>query len=483
MWWERVQDQEKKPAALLDKAHQCEHDKQIRRLTKKMLTEEENFPRKVIELQSVVCEMVESEDAASDFFYDAAKFKDILTHRDYLYHYVTNPKDTISSVILVIWKSPIEGPAMVHDNLCVLYFYNSITTKESCESFGAALPERVFTEDEMAEVARVNAIIGENQDTFFEQHSTLVAVRTATSEEDQIVIEFVVLAKGFVPLEDGKELPRFVEGVPTRVRTGIAMLCGKDEQVFHRPIVPGAGFGAGPEAKLVLNPAEGTPYVATVMGTLGGCYSDGEKDYAVTCAHCIEEYATKQLRPAGTPVYQPSAMGLIVSSLTANPHRKGEYDIWKSFKGEQEAMKWLLKQEEDLKTDLPDGAQCGTVRGGVLGYIPGLETAVDCALIELTAEMHPKCRPMNLPEEVVYPDLRLGVGSTAPLFDVLNPPKRSFRLYGQGAMSSCLMRADVNPRQTTLWYRDFTVGEGLGKLTYKCVHAAVERNWTTGDVA
>jgi len=332
--------------------------------------------------KGIVCGMAESNDASA--------FKDILAHPDYVTHYVARPKGFSSQVIVVLWSSHMFGPAMVHEGKCVLYVYSQAKPKHTFESWSPApRTEKVFTNEEMTKAARVRAIIREYQSTLFQHHSNLVAIRSSRSEDGRFFIEFVVLAKDFVPIVDEEALPRVLDGVPTRVRTGIAMLCGREERAYHRPIVPGAGFAAGPEAHLDLKPSGG-PYVAPLMGTIGGTYSDGEKIYAVACAHCIKPRGTKDMHPAGTPVYQPSALCLILDSISLK--RRGEYERMRDYKGEHSAMTWLNNVEDiEAKAKLPPDAQFGTVRGGIFGPIPGSSYAVDCALLELTAEVSLKC--------------------------------------------------------------------------------------------
>lgn len=91
---------------------------------------------------------------------------------------------------------------------------------------------------------------------------------------------------------------------------------GRREQAFHRPLLPGAGFAVGEDAEWLLNVLEEN-YVPPVLGTLGGYYVVNGVRYGVTCAHCIRKHGQVNLHSQDTPVFQPSAMGLV---LTAGVH-------------------------------------------------------------------------------------------------------------------------------------------------------------------
>ena len=91
-----------------------------------------------------------------------------------------------------------------------------------------------------------------------------------------------MLCKRFVPIVDKESLPRHLEDIPTRVCSGWIELCGRKEQTFHRPLLPGAGFAAGEDAELLLN-VDQENYVPPVLGTLGGYYVANGVWYGVCC--------------------------------------------------------------------------------------------------------------------------------------------------------------------------------------------------------
>jgi len=211
-------------------------------------TEGEHFLQKIQELQSIVSGMVESENAASEEVNDDLAFERILRDRNYIAHYeARGPNSSMKKVIVVLWESRIYGPPVIHDGMYVLYVYCAPTPRESAESWCATNTppsERKFLPNEIKEAARLNGIIEKHQSTLFDAHSNLVAVKSSGSVEGQFFIDLIVLAKGFVPVKDKTALPRFIEGIPTRVSSGIVRLCGLQERMLHRPIVPGAGFAA-----------------------------------------------------------------------------------------------------------------------------------------------------------------------------------------------------------------------------------------------
>jgi len=194
---------------------------------------------------------------------------------------------------------------MFHEGYPVFYFLCGSSAEEVSKSSEDSRSEsledgtlpllRVFSTEEKEEAVEEMRIIEGDRENLFRDHSNLVAIRSALNEDVNLhrtfIIEFVVLCKHFVPVEDEKELPSEIEGIPTRVRSGFVELLGIEEREHHRPRLPGAGFAAGSKAGL---------------GTIGGFYtaSDGSV-YGVTCAHCIMTNQA-ELFPPLTPVYQPS---------------------------------------------------------------------------------------------------------------------------------------------------------------------------------
>ena len=445
-------------------------------------TEGEHLLHNIQELQSIVSGMVESK-AAFEEDNDALAFGNILRDQNYITHYeARGPKSSLKKVIVVVWDNRIPGPTMIHDGMYVLYYYCPRYPKESSESWDAktTLPiERQFSPFEMEEAASVSNMIEKHQSSLFDKHSNLVAIKSSGSTKGKFYIDFIVLAKGFVPVKDKTELPRFLEGIPTRVSSGIVQLCGLQERIYHRPIVPGAGFAAGPDARLNLAGSDAA-YNPPVLSTLGGRIRRGNDTFAIGCAHGIRKHGSNDLHPAGTPIFQPCAMGLIQNGIT--PGLKTGRENIQANKGEKRAMVWLLDQvHPPINPTLPQDAQCGTVQGGIFGHIPGRADPVDCALIRLTTDMVDRCRVTPIMDNPpIYPELRLGDGATPTFLDIQNPPNEVFTVYGQGAMSEGIMQAQVNPDEEEGFFR-IVEGGDIGFLQFRCVHALYTANWQPGD--
>ena len=296
-------------------------------------------------------------------------------------------------------------------------------------------------------------------------------------------IEFVVFCKHFVPIIDNEPLLRYLEGIATRVCSGYVEWCGLKEQEFHRPLLPGAGFAAGEDAALRLDVVE-EDYDPPVLGTLGGYYAVNDSLYGVTCAHCIRKHGKTGLHSMGTPVHQPSAMGLILRRACMVPGLLDAYDTLKAMKGYHSAMEWLINQIRDelpnINAQLPIDSKCGVVLGGVLGPLDNEGPVVDVALVKLLNEtFQPHCAKSLKFPELESPQLIL-VEKATNILSLDAFPQEIFSVYGRGARSVDTMQAFVNPFQSTIYFRSVKP-DGLENLVFECIHAATERNWQLGD--
>lgn len=422
----------------------------------------------------------------------AATFDDVRSSADYVAHYVSRHRDFVSKVVVVLWKSPLPGPAVCHDGMPLLYVHRKGVPDADFSEWGPATPPptlREFDPTHIEAANRANQAIASHQSRLFAQHSNLVAIRCCAGQEDgAVVVEFVVLCKRFLPLADQHPLPRLIEDFPTRVRSGWVEFCGKREQEFHRPLLPGAGFAAGAQATLTLDvPLE--EYAPPVLGTMGGCYVANGQRYGVTCAHCVADQrgGLTRLPPRDTPVLQPSALGLLMAASTS-ASMSGVWDGYNALKGTQDpqhAMRWLCREVPNASAlaVLPAEAQCGVVRGAVLGPIDSGDV-VDVALLLLGegVDMAATCAPTLAHHDGQRcPPLVLGQTDAAPpILPVGDFPPREFHVYGKGAGSSEMMRALVNPLEGEIYFRAVEPN-GLGALSFRCVQAAVTSNWGPGD--
>jgi len=113
-----------------------------------------------------------------------------------------------------------------------------------------------YTVDQLQNAARCKQVIEKHNERLFAMHSTLVAIRPSDQLDGPYFIEFVVLCKNFIPVADKGPLPRDLDGIPTRVISGWIELCGRSEQLYQRPLRPGAGFAVGADARLNFDVSE-----------------------------------------------------------------------------------------------------------------------------------------------------------------------------------------------------------------------------------
>lgn len=468
-------------------------------LIRKLRDENERFLAKIEELRLILDDICASENISTQIISDGPGLKEMETEvgdfasicssSNYIAHYVSHHRDFSSLVVVVLWKSVVPGPVICHEGLPVLYVHHANSTEGAFDAWSnlrqsdSLPPQREYTSSELQDAVRVKQVISQYQKHLFIHHSNLVAIRSSDLVNGIFFIEFVVLCKRFIPVIDKEPLPRHLEGIPTRVCSGWIELCGRKEQIIHRPLLPGAGFAAGEDAKLQLD-VPATDYVPPVLGTLGGYYFANGVCYGVTCAHCIKQFGEQSLHSQGSPVFQPSAMGLILTAASVIPELLDAYDTLKN-KGYQGAMRWLIEELKDnmhFTAELPEGARCGTVHGGVLGALENDGPVVDVALIRLEVDVATHCAPSLKFPDLKSPSLTLDkTGDTATqILSLENFPRRTFSVYGRGARSIDTMHAHVNPLQNSIYFRTVQPN-GLGNLVFECIHADTEKNWQLGD--
>lgn len=412
-------------------------------------------------------------------------FDFVRTSPNYVTHYVAHHRDFTSLVIVVLWKNAIPGPAICHDDMPLLYVERESSLAEPYDEWGdlyisdSPVLEREYTFSEVQDAARVKQIISEHQSRLFAQHSNLIAIRTSVVD-GICVIEFVVICKRFLPNADKEPLPRHLANIPTRVCSGWVELCGRGERVFHRPLLPGAGFAVGEDAKLNISEEE---FVPLVLGTLGGFYVSNGVRYGVTCAHCIKMHGQANLHVRDTPIFQPSAMGLIVTA--AYPHDLFRYENLVKTSGHYSGMMLLIQQlknnDAKFSADLPTGSMCGVVHGGILGPLHQEGPVVDVALLRLADNVEFESQCASSPGFVKSPSLVLSDIATTNILEFKDYPRRKFSVFGRGARSDDTMEAIVNPLQSEIYFREVNPS-GTAGLVFRCVHA-VQQNpyWLPGD--
>ena len=425
---------------------------------------------------------------------------EVCSNSNYIAHYTASHTDFSSLVIVVLWKDNLPGPSIVHDGLPLLYVHHHSRPAEDFKDWKEFQQQKKddpalqhqktgeeYTFDQLQNATMMNNVIGKHFERLFASHSNLMAIRPSDQLNDGAhFIEFVVLCKNFIPSIDKSPLPRDLDGIPTRVSSGWIELCGRSEQLYHRPLRPGAGFAVGVDANLDLSASE-EDYHPPVIGTIGGFYitEDGQT-YGVTCGHCLRVIAnSNNLHPAGSPIFQPCAMGIIVNAASTDPGLLDAYDTLKESKGHLGAMKWMITQLRDndnsFSTDLPLDAQCGCVLGGVLGPLDTVgDTHVDVGLVTLSIPTQQKCLSSRKFPELQSPDLYFKEGED-PMQKVLqrkNFPQTCFYVYGRGARSIDTMRATVNPLQTDMYFRTLELSVDL---VFRCIHAETNMNWQPGD--
>lgn len=468
-------------------------------LIRKLQAERDHFLAEIDELHAIVdamraSENMSAEDTPSEIadikeaaIGEVVDFQAVRSSTNYITHYVSHHRDFSSLVIVVLWKSEFPGPAICHDDKPLLYVHQTSSVEEAFDAWSdlrldnSAPPQREYTASELQDAVRVKQVIAEHQKRLFAQHSNLVAIRSSDHVNGSFFIEFVVLCKRFVPITDQESLPRHLEDIPTRVCSGWIELCGRREQAFHRPLLPGAGFAAGEDAELLLNVLEEN-YVPPVLGTFGGYYVVNGVRYGVTCAHCIRKHGQATLHSRDTPVFQPSAMGLVLTAASIVPELLDAYDTLKIPKGYHGGMKWLvdeLGENPNFTTELPPDSQCGVVHGGVLGPLDNDGPVVDVALVKLAVDVVPHCAASLKFPGLQSPSLTLGETATE-ILELEAFPRHVFSVFGRGARSIDTMQALVNPFQSDIYFRPVQP-DGVGNLVFNCIHADTKKNWQPGD--
>lgn len=467
-------------------------------LIRKLQAERDRFFAEIKELQKIIDAMRASENmSAEDTPSEVADIKEaaigevvdfqaVRLSTNYITHYVAHHRDFSSLVIVVLWKSEFPGPAICHDDKPLLYVHQSSSTEEAFDAWSdlrldnSPSSRREYTVSELQDAVRVKQVIAKHQKRLFAQHSNLVAIRSSDHVNGSFYIEFVVLCKRFVPIADKESLPRHLEDIPTRVCSGWIQLCGRREQTFHRPLLPGAGFAAGDDAELLLN-VDQENYVPPVLGTLGGYYVANGVWYGVTCAHCIRKHGQATMHSQDTPVFQPSAMGLVLMAASIVPEYLDAYDTLKISKGYHGAMKWLVDElGENFTTELPVDSQCGMVHGGVFGPLNNDGLVVDVALVKLAVDVVPHCTASFKFPGLQSPSLILGDETATAILEREDFPRHVFSVFGRGARSIDTMQALVNPFQSDIYFRPVQQ-DGVENLVFNCIHAITKKNWQPGD--
>jgi hypothetical protein len=197
--------------------------------------------------------IVEQKEANLD---ELTSFEEVCSNPNYITHYTAHHTDFSSTVIVVLWRGPISGPAICHDGKPVLYVHQSFVEAGEFSSWNKDHPhppstQREYLEKEIEAARHAQQVISRHQSDMFANHSNLVAIHSSESV-DGMCIEFVVVAKHFLPVKDKKCLPREIEGIRTKVSSGWVELSGRKELQRNRPLLPGTGIGIGHNAHLNL---------------------------------------------------------------------------------------------------------------------------------------------------------------------------------------------------------------------------------------
>eukprot|EP01032_Pedospumella_encystans_P014303 gene14303-16439_t len=187
----------------------------------------DHFLQTIPELHAIVATAIsESGDVVVEETVEKSVFEDVLKCPNYISHYKACHEDFSSTVVVVLWKSPTPGPAVLCDGHCILYVHSATNPHEDFGSLGNFRPfPNVYNAREMEEAARVRATIERNKDSLFAEHSRLVGIKGSGLVKGKMYIDLVV-DEDHVPTKDTKRLPSDVEGVPTRVQFGTPMLIG-----------------------------------------------------------------------------------------------------------------------------------------------------------------------------------------------------------------------------------------------------------------
>jgi hypothetical protein len=408
------------------------------------------------------------------------------SHPDYLHHYVAFHKDSISVVVIVLWRSGVPGSLTCYDGKPVLYYHhqrraihvpNPTTWVNYAKEHGNSptVQDVDYSDEALHRAKGIDAVISKHQTQLFADHSNLVAVRPSVHGE---AIEFVVMCKNFIPVGENP-LPIKIGSIQTSVCSGWFEMCGFHERRERRPVPPGAGFAAEQDAELNLGGGQ-FDYKPPALCTLGGWFVENDDTiYGVSCGHCVADTGGN-VYPSGTTIHQPCAMGLVINAASYDCDVMDAYDVDTRKIGHFDAMTTVINKIEkfsmNTNTALTAASICGELVNGVCGAFQTY-SAMDVGVIKMNSieecQMH-----IGLPEELAEsPNLVLGKGGTQ-ILAIDEFPNEPFDVFGKGARSAGMMRAVINPLQRGGYFRTVEFESGL---IFRCIVANAGANWNPGD--
>lgn len=175
------------------------------------------YPNGAFAVEDELVEFVHEVEAES-----VPSFASILVHPIYITHYVAYHRHFTSQVVVVVWRSCVPGPAMLHGGKVVIFVHHGKPPMEKFEEWYSKV-EAVPSANDLDRAKLVDRIIASNYDNLFSQHSNLTAIRVSKTLE----IECIVYAKHFIPIVDSSPLPDSLDSIPVHVCSGYVEYSGQ----------------------------------------------------------------------------------------------------------------------------------------------------------------------------------------------------------------------------------------------------------------
>jgi hypothetical protein len=223
-------------------------------------------------------------------------------------------KSKLYVVRLDVYVNNIEQmPCTTSDGLAIVYI--DPHTKMVDEEYDEYMFQP-YEEVQECEWERVQAIIDENYEDLFVNHSNLVAINVE-QVNSQVVVKFTVVCKGYIPYDESV-LPKRICGAKTVIVEGWLSYCSK--------IFPGCDIA--PKSCCYLQKCEEMEdEPSCTFGSIGGFVRTESKTYGVTAGHLFEGCELN------TPVMHSTSLKQLYMKLKSHGVSALQFDSLKHYHG------------------------------------------------------------------------------------------------------------------------------------------------------
>ena len=272
-----------------------------------------------------------------------------------------------------------QMPCITSDGLAIVYIDpHTKMVDEEYEEYDEYMFQP-YEEVQECEWERVQAIIDENYEDLFVNHSNLVAIN-AEQVNSQVVVKITVVCKGYIPYDESV-LPKRICGAKTVIVEGWLSYCTK--------IFPGCDIA--PKSCCYLESCEEMEdEPSSTFGSIGGFVRTESKTYGVTAGHLFEGCKLN------TPVMHSTALKQLYKYLKSQGVLASSFDLLKHYHGFKSGLEKACKIIDETAKDLVEKVNSESSiqeLGQVVGFTTGMpkmvlnnkDCSVDVALIEVKA--------------------------------------------------------------------------------------------------